>query len=136
MPLDEFTARTAYETYTKLRMFLDGIEEQLKEYARKCPIDLGDGYVYGPAPGRRDLDGVVVHAVLTELKGADFAARATEPTTSQRLISDAIRQENPRGIKRELNALLDEITKRGGCKLRSEVRKWRPRRGADSSEPE
>lgn len=71
-------AAIAYRRIKVAKQLITDAETELYFFAQSHPIDLGDGVVYGVAPGRKTtlLDGKVTHRVLEEAYGRAVADEA------------------------------------------------------------
>jgi hypothetical protein len=85
---------TAFRRVKDLKMLVGRLEARVTAFASMEPIELGDGKVYGPAPGpERISDGNTAYRVLAEAYGETVAnaACAIEYTTSKGAIEKAMK---------------------------------------------
>jgi hypothetical protein len=109
-------AAMAYARYRVIKQAMRRIEQQFQQYARRQPIALPDGKVYGivETPDTR-IDPAVALAVLTEKHGREVAIKAMTLETSKAGIDRAIAPLAERGMKAGMvREALAAIQQRGG----------------------
>ena len=98
------------------KQFIDSVLAELRAFGERCPVDLGDGWEWGPVPGDRILDGEAAFKVLSDVVGPSAAAVACPRKASQKSIEEAVRATNPpRGaLGRIVDEAVEEIHLAGG----------------------
>lgn len=124
-PLDDATARAAYERLQAAKQMLKRIESALYAHAAERPIQLGNGKVFGKHTtlGKEDLDGDVVWRVLAKSFGREVADVAVSRTATKvgidralKIVPDgALLGDSRAAAKRHL---LEEIRIAGGSQRR------------------
>jgi len=110
------TASAAYARYRVIKQAMRRIEQQFQQYARKQPIELPDGKVYGvvDVPDTRIEPGVAL-AVLTEKYGREVALKAMTLETSKAGIDRALAPVAEKGKKAGMvREALADIQRLGG----------------------
>lgn len=109
-------AKQAYRRYRTIKTALQKVEAELRMLTEREPIDLGDGFFYGPVKQtREEIDGKVAFEAVMGLYGADVAKAAVGFTTSKTAIEKAIAPHCPKGSKAgAVRALVDTIAANGG----------------------
>jgi hypothetical protein len=125
LPLTPETAQRAYKLLRPAKDALAQIEAALYAYAKTTPIPLGteeDGSLrfFGELrrPGNEELDGAVVHQVITQIYGGEVANKVVEMTATKKAITDAVRAALPTGekITHAVEKVFEEVRERGGSK--------------------
>jgi hypothetical protein len=88
------TPETATRAYQRLRAFEEAKKvawKALYAYAEQNPIPVGDGMVWGPVRGKKDvLDGEVTHQVVAAHHGKDIADEAVTFEATKKGLEDAL----------------------------------------------
>jgi hypothetical protein len=124
MPLDDDTARIAYERLGHARNLLKRVENALHARAAERPIPLGGGRFFGmrKTRGNEELDGETVHAVLVERYGVQTADTAVTREATKKSLEDALRFVAPKGkLTATKDAVLKEVRDRGGAKRKDKT---------------
>jgi hypothetical protein len=125
LPLTPETAQRAYKLLRPAKDALAQIEAALYAYAKTTPIPLGteeDGSLrfFGELrrPGNEELDGAIVHQVITQIYGGEVANKVVEMTATKKAITDAVRAALPTGekITHAVEKVFEEVRERGGSK--------------------
>jgi len=119
MPLDDNTARVAYERLKAARHLLARVERAIYARAAEHPIPLGNGKVLGKRTvrGNEKLDGDIAYEVLRDQRGQSCADMAVRRTATKKAIGEALRwslvgNETQRSAE---ETTLREIRARGGA---------------------
>jgi hypothetical protein len=116
-PLDDATAREAYERLGHAKNLLKRIERALYARAAETPIPLGKGRYFGMHKklGNESLDGDVVYRVMRDMHGQAIADRAVTREATKKGIKEALSTVAPKGkLAAAEKGVLEEVRKRGG----------------------
>lgn len=119
LPLTPRTAAIAYENLKHAENLLKRIRGALWAYATEVDIPLANGMVLGRRvkPGNEQLDGEITAAVLAELHGQAVADAATIKREGTKAgIERALKAAGVKPLSSSMEAVLEEIRKRGGAK--------------------
>ena len=116
-------AKKAYRRYKAIKAALQKVEAELRMLTDREPIDLGDGFFYGPTKQtREELDGKTVFETLTGLYGADVAKSAVEFATSKTAIDRAIAPHCEKGTRaKAVRSVIDTVANNGGVTITEKV---------------
>jgi len=108
--------KLAYRRYKAIKAALQKVEAELRMLSEKEPIDLGDGFFYGPTKQtREDIDGKVAYEALAASYGDEVAKKAVEFATSKTAIDRAIAPVCAKGTRAgSVRAILDTVASKGG----------------------
>jgi len=118
LPLDDATARAAYERLGHAKSLLKRIESALYARASEHPIPLGDGRFFGRhvEEGNEHLDGRIARAVIAEKLGDDAVEEVVSYEVTKARLKDAIKKRAPKGAAAAAErTVLEEIRRRGGA---------------------
>jgi hypothetical protein len=130
-------AAEVYRRWQVMKAAIDRVGNELYAYAAATPggIDLGDGVVFGPKRRVvRELDGAVVHKVMTDMHGRDIADRAVKYEATFEGIKDALRkvlQDTPGAKLTHLEAaVVAMVDQAGGLEkvVSAPVKEFRPKK--------
>lgn len=107
-------AAVAYRRWQHLRETLGRVGSALHAYAAEHPIELEDGMVFGPAPGRESLDGAVVHSVVAQMHGPEVALQAVGLSATKSGVERALRAAGLK-VAPELRRVLTAVREVGGA---------------------
>jgi hypothetical protein len=125
IPLDDETARIAYERVGHARNLLKRIESAIYARAAEKPIPLGGGRFLGKhvENGDERLNGRIAHRVLADLVSIDAADEAVDYEVTKTAIKEAIKKRAPKGsAARTEREVLAAIRERGGAKRETKER--------------
>jgi hypothetical protein len=119
LPLTPEMAATAYHRWRAAKALLKRVEAEICELARRTPIPLGDGRVFGEllTEGNEQLDGDIVWDVLRERYGREVADKAVTRAATKARLTSVIRGRlnEKRTLSKTVNSVLGEVRKRGGA---------------------
>lgn len=116
-------AKAAYRRFRAIKTALQKAEAELRMLVERDPIDLGDGFFYGPTKStKEELDGKVTFEALVGLYGPEVAKEAVGFTTSKSAIEKAIAPHCPKGTKAgAVRAVIDTVANNGGVAVSEKV---------------
>ncbi len=116
-------AKQAYRRYRAIKTALQKVEAELRMLVDREPIDLGDGFFYGPTKqAREEIDGKVAFETVMGLYGPDAAKAAVGFTTSKTAIEKAIAPHCAKGTKAgAVRAIIDTVAQNGGIEVSEKV---------------
>lgn len=116
-------AKQAYRRYRTIKTALQKVEAELRMLVEREPIDLGDGFFYGPTKTtKEELDGKVAFEALLGLYGPEVAKEAVGFTTSKTAIEKAIAPHCAKGTKAgAVRAVIDTVANNGGVTIGEKV---------------
>jgi hypothetical protein len=123
-PLDDATARAAYERLQAAKQMLKRIEGALYAHAAERPIPLGEGRFFGKhdTPGREEIDGDIAWRVVSELHGRDLADAAVERSASKASIKRALQGAKVTPVAAAEREILRLVRAAGGAQRRESER--------------
>ncbi len=119
IPLDDATARLAYERLGHAKNLLKRIERVLYARAAEQPIPLGEGRYFGKRRkmGNESLVGDVVYRVVRERYGQAVADQAVTREATKKALKEALGKVVGKGqVANEERAVLDMVRSNGGSK--------------------
>jgi hypothetical protein len=119
IPLDDATARLAYERLGHAKNLLKRIERVLYARAAEQPIPLGEGRYFGKRRkmGNESLVGDVVYRVMRERYGQAVADQAVTREATKKALKEALGKVVGKGqVANEERAVLDMVRSNGGSK--------------------
>jgi hypothetical protein len=119
MPLDDRTARLAYERLQAARHLLRRVESAVYARAAESPIPLGEGRFLGKHTkrGNEKIDGNIAYEAIRDMRGQSAADMAVERRATKKAIGEALKWALAPGetLKAAEAATLAEIRARGGA---------------------
>lgn len=113
-------AAAVLERVKRIRVLVDRMEEQVDAFAKEHPIQLADGYVYGPVEEkRRSLDADITYAHLVTTYGqavADAAVAERMKITQESAAKALVDAGKADSVKAAKDGLLVELERAGGVK--------------------
>jgi hypothetical protein len=118
--LTDENAAAVLERVKRVKVLVERMEEQVDAYAREHPIQLGDGYVYGPVEEkRRSLDGDIAYAYLVTNYGqpvADAAVTSKVTITQESAAKAIVDAGKATSTKAAKEGLIVELERAGGVR--------------------
>ncbi len=117
IPLDDETARIAYERLGYARNLLKRIEAAVYARAAESPIPLGDGKFLGQHQkvGNEKLDGDVTYEVIRATYGQAIADQAVERRATKSGIKAALKTAGAAPLSKAESAVLSAVRAAGGA---------------------
>ena len=117
-------AHEAYTMWRRMKKIVDEVGAALHAYAKRAPIDLENGKVYGPVETvRESLDPQTTVDVVKKQLGEQYAMSAVKFSVTKTSVTNAARaawkdkpEDDRPTLKAITNDLMGEIADRGGVK--------------------
>jgi hypothetical protein len=119
VPLNDETARVAYERLGQAKNLLKRIESALYARAAESPIPLGGGRFFGVHKrlGNEQLDGDIVYRVVRDMHGQSVADKAVTREATKKALKESLATVTPKGgVAAAEKAVLEQVRKMGGSK--------------------